>query len=494
MKITAIVLMLVIAAACSGRSGKNQETAAGQAPAPAAGEGDESGGLPGWMRGVETGDRYGKKPEDAGTAPDAPSTSGAIGVIGAVAAVPTAPAVAGTEKWKQTIGYTTYRSTIHLFDGKIVVNSNGADWKSTSDAQDGVYVLDPATGNVIDQLVPPAGGEMDCNGVALTKDALFFGTDQDMFYRMDWSGKVKWKVPVSGDVESAPALADLNGDKVLDAVFGAEAGVFYAVDGKKGKVLWTVKASAGYYGATGFLGAPALFDATGDGIEDVFVPCRDELFRALDGKTGKTVWQQKGSSAMHGAPVIVDADGDGKKEVVFTEAYSDVWCADAATGTIKWKTTLTNPNGGIEGLFSPVGWYPDAGCALVATAWWQSGEGVYCLSGKTGGILWRYAEASKNISSGAVIGDVDGKTGAEAVFGTESGKIVAVDTAGQAVLSHIVGGPVECTPTLADVDGDGDTEIIAAANNGSIYLIETPGKAPPVIPYHRGTPQNNGNL
>lgn len=480
-------------ASCSGKQEGEKavpKAAAAQKPPPS---------LPGYVREPELGDR----PEHGrdGTLPPAvvekPPTPPAVepppaGVVGAVSPPP--GAVKPNEAWKTTVGLTTYKTTIHFYDGKIVLGSNGIGWKDVNDVQDGVYILDAKTGNLIDQIVPPGGDEKDTNGVALTKDTLFFGTDQGVLYKTDWKGKVIWKTQVQGDVEAAPALADFNGDTVLDAAVGSEGGVFYAVSGKKGKVLWTVKAGTSFYGATGFLGAAALYDADGDGVDDVFVPSRDEKFRVLSGKSGKLLWQHQGSSSMHGAPIIVDADGDGKMEVVFTECYSDVYCADAATGSIKWKATLQNPDGGIEGLFGPVGWYPDAKCVLVSTAWWGSKEGMYCIGGKDGKTKWRYNEPQKNISSGAVVGDIDGKPGDEVLFGTEAGAVVALDAGGLTVMEHPLGGPVECTPTLADVDGDNLVEIIAAANNGSLYLLETPGQAPPTIGYHRGDPQNRGNL
>jgi hypothetical protein len=488
---SAMVAALLLAA-CSGK----QE--AGKAPVKTAAAQKPPSSLPGYVREPDLGDRpeHGRSgtppPASVDQLPPPPIEGpGAIGVIGSIGP---SVKVKPNEAWKTTVGMTTYKTTIHFYDGKIVLGSNGLGWKDTSDGQDGVYILDAKTGNLMDQIVPPGGDEKDVNGVALTKDAIFFGTDQGVLYKTDWKGKVLWKTLVSGDVEAAPALADLNGDGVLDAVVGSEGGVFYAVSGKKGKVLWTIKAGKSYYGATGFLGAAALYDADGDGVDDVFVPSRDEVFRALGGKNGKLLWQHQGTSSMHGAPIIVDADGDGKMEVVFTECYSDVYCANAATGSIEWKATLQNPDGGIEGLFSPVGWYPDAACVLVATAWWGAQEGVYCIGGKDGKTKWRYNEPQKNISSGAVIGDIDGKPGAEVVFGTEAGAVVALDASGQTVMEHPLGGPVECTPTLADVDGDGLIEIIAAANNGSLYLLETPGQAPPVIGYHRGDPQNRGNL
>jgi outer membrane protein assembly factor BamB len=43
---------------------------------------------------------------------------------------------------------------------------------------------------------------------------------------------------VNGDIEGAPALADLDSDGVIDVVFATEEGELYAVKGSSGKIIW----------------------------------------------------------------------------------------------------------------------------------------------------------------------------------------------------------------------------------------------------------------
>jgi hypothetical protein len=127
-------------------------------------------------------------------------------------------------KWSTSIGKTTYRSTIQVLDQRIVVNSNGDAWHSEEDLRDGLYVLSTQTGQVLAQIVPPGDGEKDVNGVALDRDMAYWGTDQGVLYRSDLRGNIAWRAKIGGDVEGAPALADLNRDGVLDVIAGAEEG------------------------------------------------------------------------------------------------------------------------------------------------------------------------------------------------------------------------------------------------------------------------------
>lgn len=483
-----IVLSLALAA-CSGHARDVEHV-----PAPEEGPATDSEPI---RPGSTGGDRIGERvPSPAPPAPLTPVPTYPPYPSPPAPAVSPPPTVNPgiSEKWKAKVGLTTYRSTIHFFDGKVVVNSNGDGWKDQNDPLDGIHILDASSGASTLHISPPGTDEKDANGVALTKDFLVFGTDQDLLYKVDWTGSVLWQAQLAGDVEAAPALADFNGDTILDVAVGSEGGLFYTLNGKNGKTLKQVKATAGYYNSPAFVGAAALHDVTGDGVADIFVPSRDGQFRAIDGKKGKILWKHVGGSGMHGSPIVVDTDADGTMEVVFTESYSHVWCAHAKTGSIEWDIELTNPDGGIEGLFGPVGWYPDASCVLISTAWWASHEGVYCLSGSTGQILWRYDHYKRNISSGAAIGDIDGKPGEEAVVGTESGEVLALSSSGQVAWSQALGGPLECTPTIADIDADGLNEVLASANNGTLYAFDTPGKAPASIGYHRGSPHNTGVL
>ncbi len=399
---------------------------------------------------------------------------------------------APTLAWEARIGLTTYRTTILVHQGHVIVGSNGEAWHSEQDPLDGVWVLDPVTGATRAHLIPPGGGEKDVNGVAAESNRLYFGTDQGMVYLGLLDGSVVWQAEIGGDAEAAPGLYRLDDVGYPDVAIAAEGGDFLVLSGDDGSIVHTISSSRGEYDQTGFVAPPALLDVTGDGISDLFAPGRDNWMHAVDGATGAPLWSNQHTSGLHGAPVLADTDGDGTPELIYTEAYSELHAVDPATGAWRWGANLEHPSGGIEGLFGAVTWHPGLGCALVGTAWWGEQEGLYCVGPE--GVYWRYTEPTGNITSGAVIGDVDGRNGFEVVFGTESGKLIALDGRGEPVWILEIGAPIECTPTMADIDGDGLLEILVASNDGYLRAFDTRGKAPALLGYHRGSTWNQGVL
>lgn len=390
--------------------------------------------------------------------------------------------------WSAQVGQTTFRSTMQLHKGKLVVPSNGRQLAGVNDRLDGVWILEAKTGKSIRQIVPPGGDEKDSNGVAVTDDAIFFGTDQERLYRYDWNGSKKWSLKLKGDPEAAPALADFNEDGKPDIVIGTDQGRIYAVNGESGKQLWEYATGKGDYGQSGVWGEAAVFDVTGDGISDAFVPARDQMLHALDGKTGAKLWNGWGGSGRWGAPIVIDGNNDGRMELYATESYGTLTSYDPSNGQHRWSASAR------IGLKGPVGYFPSAQCVAIASAWFGQDEEVSCFDVRTGSKTWSFPIAEKNVTSGFVAGDINGTPGDELVFGTESGMLYALDLEGKVIWEESVGGPVEATPMLADVDGDEHTDIIVAVNDGFLRVYRSAGRPSPTIGHHRGGNANGGRL
>jgi hypothetical protein len=89
---------------------------------------------------------------------------------------------------------------------------------------------------------------------------------------------------------SSPRPVDLNGDNVLDIVFGggtdgqASLHGVMAFSGVDGSLIWEVPSRNEVFGSAVFI------DITNDGVKDVFINGREAQLMAINGSTGELLW------------------------------------------------------------------------------------------------------------------------------------------------------------------------------------------------------------
>jgi outer membrane protein assembly factor BamB len=90
---------------------------------------------------------------------------------------------------------------------------------------------------------------------------------------------------------------------------------------------WTSSLEPGASGLDTY--SPALADADGDGVLDVIFTARDGLVRALRGADGELIWQFDTRRRMESGPMLGDLDGDGRPEVlIVTDCREGVECPE----------------------------------------------------------------------------------------------------------------------------------------------------------------------
>jgi hypothetical protein len=102
-----------------------------------------------------------------------------------------------------------------------------------------------------------------------------------------------WKVHYKDiTVYSSPRITDLNKDGIGDILIGTGAAEwattdtgFVAIDGRNGQILWHLPAR------NQIVGTAVLYDVTGDGVEDVFLGGRSAELKAINGASGKLIWE-----------------------------------------------------------------------------------------------------------------------------------------------------------------------------------------------------------
>ena len=119
------------------------------------------------------------------------------------------------------------------------------------------------------------------------------GTSIIIFTRCTTFESDNWKISIPEiGLTSSPRPVDLNGDGILDLVVGGGGSEFVAtdygvmaIDGSDGDILWKV----GTWNQV--VSSPVFKDINSDGTPDVIIGGRSAIFMAIDGISGKVIWQ-----------------------------------------------------------------------------------------------------------------------------------------------------------------------------------------------------------
>jgi outer membrane protein assembly factor BamB len=403
-------------------------------------------------------------------------------------------------KWQADLGLSTYRTQI-TYDATsqtLIFPSNGERLDRLNDPKDGVYLLDPATGEVKQHLHQDGPIDGDVNGVAVAGSRIYFGDDQRTVYCYR-NGKQHWYYPIKvasptyqGDLERAPVLTDLTDDGLPDVIIAAEEYGLLALDGRDGTRLWEI---AGQSGHGHGLNRPAVLDVNDDGTPDVIWGSRSEqTYRgpedhwgtygdwvmALDGKTGIMHWQVPMYSAVHASPLVYQQEG--KTYLLVAETYSKISLL-SLSGEILAQGEFSLPDGGISAFFSsPFVTTEDR--LIIGTSWWGEEDGVWVIDltqrmrqkeGSAPIEAGRFIQAGR-VSATAVSGDVLPAPGKEVLIPTENGELLIFNQVGDLLQRLTLPTGAEASVLVEDIDQDGKPELLLAGLDGVLYCYETESK------------------
>ncbi len=402
-------------------------------------------------------------------------------------------------KWKSKIGGATFKTNFLLEKGMLIVGSNGnhyRDWRL--DADNGVYIINPADGKIVQHFADEGFGDMDVNGVVAMNGKIFFGNDNDEFLCYNTGGKQLWRVPVSGDVESEPVLLDVNCDGSKEVIFGTETGEVAALDSRNGNCIWSFKINdfsgwnktdnrllfkvgAHFSDGSGFVAKPAVTELSGDNVPDLIFNCRDNYTYAINGENGTLLWKFNHGNVYYIAntPLVIE-EGKQKKIYVLQNRIDE-------KNTEHTHMVSLNSKGVLQKTFAAswhyavnyapvhhnnrlISCYRDTLVVLnLHSGVWKKvalpSEGTYYGS--------YYYSSYRLVSARPQFFDFLKNGSAQLMLVNEEGYVELLDADSFKHLKRFsLPDGTETTPLIADVDGDGKLEMLVGCYDGYLYCFD----------------------
>lgn len=247
----------------------------------------------------------------------------------------------------------------------------------------GVYQSDfPSELNLVKKWKFKTNGKI-FSSAAVLNDVIYFGSDDSCLYALDNTGSQKWKFKSNGKICSTPAVKD----SVI--YFNNYGGMFYAVNTKTGKEVWSFKTD-GESPRTGkglnwctpkdmvmadpwdfYLSSPVIADSR------IYFGSGATVY-AINLETKELIWKYTAPDIIHSTPAISDG------MIYFGCWDSKLYALNLLTGTLVWsfQSGLDPVNRGMEGIQSS----PSVVDSLVIIG--SRDANVYALHAKTGKKIW----------------------------------------------------------------------------------------------------------
>jgi len=271
-----------------------------------------------------------------------------------------------------------------------------------------------------------------------------------------------WNYTTGNEIQSSPALGNLNGDSYVDVVIGSNDYKIYAFSGNNGTQLWNYSTTGAIYNA------PILVtNLTGSDVDvDAVFGSYDGSVYALNGTNGNKLWSNTTGGGIGSSPTVIDLNGDSIKDVVVGSIDNKVYAFRGNNGTQLWNFSTS----GVVWA-SPVATNLTAGGTVYVFVGSQDGY-FYALNGTNGSQIWSYKTDGMVESSAAV--DTSTKT---VVFGSYDKKLYALNaTNGSGIWNYTTPTAIISSPLITDVDNDSVSNVVFGSG-GKIYVLNLTNNA-----------------
>ena len=332
----------------------------------------------------------------------------------------------------------------------------------------------------------------DLNGDGFNDVVIAVGGGNEHVYAINGkTGQIIWSFGDDinyslGDFQAVDVQHDFNGDEVEDVLAiadGNDQGTGYKraflFNGVNGNIIWQYY----YPGPNPSFGKSiiSIKDINGDIRPDVIIGygnngSSDLSVAALNGQTGQPIWTR--NMVLYEPKEILELPlSADSSDIIVGEYFNRVHRINARTGEIVWTYPLGSSAAIIQmSLIDDINndFVPDI---LVASF---AGNGLNCLSGKTGLSLWSYyMDYQFGVTS---VPDLNGDGISDVIVGDRTGTLFCISGKGDSLIfSHNFPGDwIYTVNSMPSIDGNNSNEIITGTKNGKVVCFSGGTLAVPV--------------
>jgi outer membrane protein assembly factor BamB len=311
------------------------------------------------------------------------------------------------------------------------------------------------------------------------------------------TGALEWQTITHGS-DSPPTVADVDNDGKPEILHGEFNGYVICINGENGSTAWEITVDPNSWIQT----APAILDLDGNGQLDFVVAnwsfgTNHKIF-AFRGDNHAPLWESDlpGDVMYHGAS-FADIDKDNKPEVAIGSYDGTMYVLNGEDGSLCFSYTV-GPNYYVGAPTSIGDLNNDGYYEVVCIGYYK-----VCALNHTGNLFWSYNLPGYAQSfRGAALVDVNDDGYLDAVLGTDSGELLALNgNTGTLLWSVDLAAhygqsfEIDHGPVVTDFDLDGDLDVFVVGghaeypniqyNYGRAYAVDIGSAGGPSWPMFR---------